>query len=541
MIFTSIEFAAFFIVVFITYWTVQRKIKVRNAVILAASFFFYGYWDPRFLFLIALSISIDFYCGMLIDKGKSEKNAGLQSLTFLALSALLFLVFPQLDFALKIIREHMFLSLSSVLLALFGVPLLFRYFANFEFSKRRKAFLIFSIFSNLTILGFFKYFNFFADSFAQLSESLFDITPTALTLDIILPVGISFYTFQTISYSVDIYRKELTHTNNIIDFGAFVSFFPQLVAGPIERGKNLLPQFQTVKQFPRGEQLSNALWLITWGIFKKVVVADNMAKIVDSTFHPFDIGNAGAGATDGLTLLVGVYAFSIQIYCDFSGYTDIARGIAKLFGFELMVNFKLPYFATDPSSFWRRWHISLSSWLRDYLYIPLGGNRGGSFFVYRNLSITMLLGGLWHGASWNFIIWGAYHGFLLSFYKACKLESPERVKISGKVILKVFIFFHLTCLGWLIFRAQNVETISHFMYYIVTSPTYSAITIENLSTVLFYSWFLVAFQCWQALSKSLTPVSKSHWFVSLNIWLFVLMSILVLASNKPSEFIYFAF
>ena len=272
-----------------------------------------------------------------------------------------------------------------------------------------------------------------------------------------------------------------------------------------------------------------------------MVIADNVAKITNSTFAAYDSANFAAATTDGGTLYVAVLAFAIQIYCDFSGYTDIARGTAKLFGFDLMLNFKLPYFAADPSSFWNRWHISLSSWLRDYLYIPLGGNRGGNVKTYRNLTLTMLLGGLWHGAAWNFIIWGAYHGLLLSVYRALGINTEREGYPKLKRILMTIFFFQLTCLGWLIFRAQNIETIGIVFSNIVFNPVFTAQTWSDLCTLFYYSWFLILFQFIQLALKTLNPMAKFHWFIRFNIWIYIGMSIMVLAAKGEQEFIYFAF
>ncbi|MDY7038200.1 MAG: MBOAT family O-acyltransferase, partial [Thermodesulfobacteriota bacterium] len=276
------------------------------------------------------------------------------------------------------------------------------------------------------------------------------------TLNIILPVGISFYTFQTMTYSIDIYRGELKPTHNFFDFALFVSFFPQLVAGPIERAKNLLPQIENRRQSSKA-QMFNGTHLIFWGLFKKVFVADNLGIIVDQVY--------GNPAATGVEYIIATWAFAFQIYGDFSGYSDIARGTAKCLGIELMHNFRQPYFAINPSDFWQHWHISLSSWLRDYLYIPLGGNRKGVWKTHRNLFITMLLGGLWHGAAWNFVIWGAYHGFIQSLhriifrtYQRSRSYLPSTSSL-WLYMLKAFIMFQFTCLGYIFFRAQNLDHI----------------------------------------------------------------------------------
>ena len=274
---------------------------------------------------------------------------------------------------------------------------------SFGERRRRVLFMTASVVSNLTVLGFFKYYNFFADSFVGIAHSLFGMTPSEWTLRIILPVGISFYTFQSLAYTIDVYRKKVDPVEQYLTVATCLSFFPLLVAGPIERPGHLFPQFMKPRSIT-WERWREGMWLIFWGLFKKVVVADNVATIVKAVFGPYD-GSAPSHLVphDGLRLLIGVYAFAFQIYGDFSGYSDIARGTARLMGFNIMLNFNLPYFATSPSDFWQRWHISLSTWLRDYLYIPLGGNRHGEKKTYRNLSLTMLLGGLWHGAAWTFL------------------------------------------------------------------------------------------------------------------------------------------
>lgn len=553
MLFTSIDFAVFLAVVFSLYWLLNKKVSWQNTLILVASYFFYGYWDARFLYLIVLSTTVDFLCGLMIDKGKVKRAKAIESAIFLFTCTFLFLIVPTLwesFHSAQSTAEFLAIAfefsigwqvLAITPIVLFVAWLIYPKLVNLDVQKRRKLFVTVSIVTNLSILGFFKYFNFFAESFSDLSIQLFGIAPNSLTLDIILPVGISFYTFQTMSYTIDVYRRELKSSDKLNGFAAYVSFFPQLVAGPIERGKHLLPQFQLPRAFPTGENLTEGVWLIVWGLFKKLVIADNVALIANTVFAPYDAGNFSNGTTDGLTLLIAVYAFAIQIYCDFSGYTDIARGTAKLFGFDLMVNFRLPYFAADPSSFWRRWHISLSTWLRDYLYIPLGGNRDGNLMTYRNLSLTMLLGGLWHGAAWTFVVWGLYHGALLSIYRALGIDTERPGYPHWKRFLMTLFFFHLTCIGWLIFRAQNMETIGLFLSNIVFNPIATEQTVEFAKTLLFYSWFLIGFQVIQFATKELNPMKLSHWFVRLNVWHFIIMSLVVFAASGTSEFIYFAF
>lgn len=557
MLFTSIDFAVFLVVVLAVYWLLRGRLTPQNLLLLAASYFFYGYWDVRFLYLIVISTVVDYSCARMIDRGSMALTDRLKASGFLLGSALLFVVpdynvvqfqHSGLQFSLQV--EWALLFAHAFGWKVFAASLIAVVLANLSYSRlqkldeahKRKGFVIASIVANLSILGFFKYFNFFADSFSGISQTLFGITPEWYTLEIILPVGISFYTFQTMSYTIDVYRRELKASKKLIDFAAYVSFFPQLVAGPIERGKRLLPQFQKLRPPPERGDIQEGCWLIAWGLFKKLVIADNLALVVNQTFAPFDQMLTGISTPeDGLRLLVALYAFALQIYCDFSGYTDIARGTARLFGFNLMINFRLPYFATDPSSFWRRWHISLSTWLRDYLYIPLGGNRGSSLMTYRNLSLTMLLGGLWHGASWTFVIWGAYQGALLCIYRALGIDGERAGFAAWKKLLMMVFFFQLTCIGWLIFRAQNVETISIFLDSIFLHPFGSEQAWLDLKTIFFYAWFLILFQVIQYRTGNLNPMTNWHWFVRLNVWIYVVMSLLTLASSSGREFIYFAF
>lgn len=554
MLFNSIEFPIFLAIVLAIYWSLRTRLRAQNILLLASSYVFYGWWDVRFLFLIVISTAIDYISGLLIDRGTVPIRKRIAVSGYVIGSALLFLVpnwsaahfsifaLPKLEDSASWISENGFLMLASVTIAVIVANIAIPLIASTHEKTRRRSALIISIAANLTILGFFKYFDFFAQSLSNVVEQITGSTPGDFTLGFILPVGISFYTFQTMSYTIDLYRKKTRSTDQFIDFAAYVAFFPQLVAGPIERASQLLPQFQ--KQRPRLdlERFKSSIWLIVWGLFKKMVVADNMANVVNATFGPFDDPNgAFAIPHDGLTLMVGVYAFAFQIYGDFSGYTDIARGVARLLGFDLMLNFNLPYFATSPSDFWRRWHISLSSWLRDYLYIPLGGNRDGGWGTYRNLTIVMLLGGLWHGAGWNFVIWGAYQGALLCIYRLIGFRSERKdLSLPSKIMFGV-IMFNLTCIGWLLFRAQNVATIKVFLVGIFTSPFASEQTWLDLQAVIYYGWFLVLFQIGQAYMRDLDLMKHLHWFIRLNIWIYLIMSLLVLAETSRQEFIYFAF
>ena len=365
--------------------------RVRNLFLLLASYVFYGAWDARFLTLLWISTAVDYVVGLRLH---ATEDPG-----------------------------------------------------------ARKRWLFVSLATNLGILGFFKYVGFFSTGLQALLEpSGVRLAPWAL--EVILPVGISFYTFQTLSYTIDIYRRQLAPTRNIVDFGLYVAFFPQLVAGPIERATHLLPQIQHQRRATLDEIYSGT-WLCLWGLFKKVVIADNLAPLVDSVYAP------GVSAT-GAEVLFASYAFTFQIYCDFSGYTDIARGVARIMGFDLMRNFNVPFLSASMTEFWRRWHISLSTWLRDYLYIPLGGNRRGTYRTLFNLMTTMVLGGLWHGAVWTFVVWGAFHGTLLALERAlrpvgARVQQAWPGGARVRKVLATIVTFHLVCLGFLVFRAESVS------------------------------------------------------------------------------------
>ncbi len=318
--------------------------------------------------------------------------------------------------------------------------------------RARKTWLVISLASNLSLLAVFKYANFFRES---LHLALPEVASLASPWNIVLPVGISFYTFQTMSYSIDVYRGRLEPEREFLPFMLYVAFFPQLVAGPIERAGHLLPQLRTrIAYVLRRDDLLAGLALISWGIFKKAALADNLARVVDVAY-------GRPGAHEGLDLLIATYAFAFQIFFDFSAYTDIARGSAQLFGIKLVRNFRLPYLAESPSDFWRRWHVSLSEWIRDYLYVPLGGNRGGVARTIFNLTLTMGLAGLWHGAAWNFVVWGLFHGLLLVVYRLvdrplAQLAAP--LPEGLKKGLRIFCMFQLTSLGWIFFRASDLES-----------------------------------------------------------------------------------
>lgn len=428
MLFNSISFALFLPIVFLLYWFLfnRKRLVLRNLFLLVVSYFFYGSWDWRFLSLIFISSLLDFLVGNSLHK-YNEIEASHQS---------------DLN-VLKGIRS------------------------------KKKILLGVSVISNIGLLGFFKYFNFFAESLVDLFK-VFNVNLATSTLDIILPVGISFYTFQTLSYTIDIYRKQLKPANGWIQFFAFVSFFPQLVAGPIERAKNLLPQFETLKE-PNYALFRSALLLISWGFFKKIMIADRIAVLVDSAY-------ADPSSASGFPMILAVLFFAFQLYLDFSAYSDIAKGTAALFGFNLINNFNRPYLATSFSNFWKRWHISLSSWFMDYVYIPLGGNRNGKFRTYLNSILVFAISGLWHGASWNFVLWGLLNVFfLLVFDPLLRFNVKNKADLTKNHmlvhLLKSFFIVSLWALSLIFFRADtfdvaietvvnlgfnNVESISNF-------------------------------------------------------------------------------
>src|SRR5690554_7687979 len=386
MLFNSFDFALFLPIVFILYWFVANKnIRMQNLLIVVASYVFYGWWDWRFLSLILFSTLVDYLVGVRL--GTEDNQA------------------------------------------------------------KRKVLLWTSILVNLGFLGFFKYYNFFLDNFIA-SFSFFGREITANSLNIILPVGISFYTFQTLSYSIDVYKRKLRPTKDFIAFAAFVSFFPQLVAGPIERAKNLLPQFFRSRTFDYNKAV-DGMRQILWGLFKKMVIADNAAEIANEIFN-------NSANYSGSTLLLGALFFTFQIYGDFSGYSDIAIGTSRLFGFDLMRNFNYPYFSRDIAEFWRRWHISLSTWFRDYLYIPLGGSKGRTWMKVRNVFIIFIVSGFWHGANWTFIVWGALNAiYFLPLLLTNRNRKHLEVVAEGEVLPSIKEFFlmlltfGLTVFAWI--------------------------------------------------------------------------------------------
>lgn len=393
MLFNSIDFAIFLPIVFTTYWFIlNNKIRLQNLLIVVASYIFYGWWDWKFLSLILFSTIVDYSIGLGLLKQRNQ--------------------------------------------------------------TKRKILLWTSILTNIGFLAFFKYYNFFLENFTT-AFSFFGTEIQPNTLNIILPVGISFYTFQTLSYSIDVYKRKIEPTKDFIAFSAFVSFFPQLVAGPIERATNLLPQFYKKRTFDYSKGV-DGLRQILWGLFKKIVIADNCGEYANLIFNNY---------TDyhGSTLVLGAVFFSFQIYGDFSGYSDIAIGTSRLFGFDLMKNFAFPYFSRDVAEFWRRWHISLSTWFRDYVYIPLGGNSGGKLMKVRNTFLIFVTSGLWHGANWTFVLWGGLNALyflplLLTKNNRNHIEIVAKGKIfpSFKEFIKIILTFSLTTFAWIFFRSENI-------------------------------------------------------------------------------------
>ena len=473
MLFNSIEFLLFLPVVFVLYWFVfDKNLKHQNLLILFSSYVFYGWWDYRFLSLIFLSTIVDYFIGLNIPKQDSE--------------------------------------------------------------KKQKLFLWGSILFNLGVLGFFKYYNFFVDSWIDLFSSIGYEIKSVWTLNIILPVGISFYTFQTMSYTIDIYKKKLQPTKDFISFASFVSFFPQLVAGPIERASNLLPQILKKREF-QYEQGVQGLRLILWGLFKKVVIADSLAPMVDNIFSNYE--DFGGGI-----LWLGAIYFAFQIYCDFSGYSDIAIGTSKLFGFELMSNFKFPYFSRNIGEFWRRWHISLSTWFRDYLYIPLGGSKGGKWKSIRNIFIIFLVSGFWHGANWTFIIWGLFHSilFLPSFiFKTNRkytssIIAENTLLPSLKEFFQVGTTFILVLIGWVFFRSETIIDSIGFitkMLFDLNIPNIYRSGILYVIIIFILDFFIR--------KNESSPFSFNYlrWIM----YFLITFSIISKFGNSNSEFIYFTF
>ena len=547
MLFNSVEFIVFFLITYSLYRLLS--FKWQNRMLLVASYIFYGWWDRRFLFLLILSSGFDFATGLMIGRGRLTVAQRAYPSVVVILASLVFVTIrweaiPSLSHSLNVYSILQIFPKVISDWAVFLVTILFVILANLVYHKlvtisssvRPKICLTLSLLANLSLLGFFKYFNFFISSVAPLIHS-FGIEPDFVFLHVILPVGISFYTFQSMSYTIDIYRGKLKATEHFFDFALLVAFFPQLVAGPIERAYNLLPQLTRPRHLTF-EQSTRGLFLILFGLFKKIAIADSVAQSVNAIYNT-------TGAVSWLDVVLATLLFTVQIYCDFSGYTDIARGVAKLLGIELMTNFNLPYFSKTASEFWQRWHISLSSWLRDYLYIPLGGNRQGELRTYFNLMMTMILGGLWHGAAWNFILWGFYQGSLLCIYRFLERRvwvfKKQSQNFFGSLVA-ILIFFIFTCYGWLLFRANSLQQVVEFTKIIITNfgdltlsiPKPSLSGLIGLSLLIIYE--LIEYRLGDVhFYLRLRPLVQGGFYAILT--LVILMGI----SNAPAQFIYFQF
>lgn len=474
MLFNSFEFAIFLPIVFLLYWFVFNKsIKLQNLFLLIVGYIFYGWWDWRFLFLIAFSTLFDFTIGIQLNK-----------------------------------TNH---------------------------AQKRKWLFIASCIVNIGLLGFFKYFNFFIDNFIIAFQSIgYQVSP--VTLKIILPVGISFYTFQSLSYTTDIYRKKMNPTKDLISFAAFISFFPQLVAGPIERAYHLLPQFHIKRYFDK-ELAIIGMRQILWGLFKKIVIADTLSGYVDQIFASYD-------TLPGSTLALGSIYFAVQIYCDFSGYSSIAIGTAKLFGFELMQNFNYPYFSTNVTQFWRRWHISLTSWFRDYVYIPLGGNKGTLSKTIFNTLFVFTLSGFWHGANWTFIIWGLLNGLYLipnlivGYNKKTKASNENTINVYA--FINMLVTFSLITFTWIFFRSANVSQAFNYISNLFSKSLFTypvqhgmAMTFPLITILFTIEWF--RYFNIKALQPKNIPV-----FLRWIIYLILIIGCLAFFKQNQS-FIYFQF
>lgn len=479
MFFNSLDFAVFLPIVFLLYWfLVGKSIQWQNILLIIASYVFYAWWDWRFLGLIIFSSFIDYGIGLQLAKQNE--------------------------------------------------------------ASKRKLLLWLSILVNLGFLGFFKYYNFFVDNFIE-AFTFFGHAIQPNTLDIILPVGISFYTFQTLSYTIDVYKRKLKPTNDIFSFLAFVSFFPQLVAGPIERATHLLPQFFKERKFHYSKAVDGCRQIL-WGFFKKVVIADNCAQYANDIFN-------NADSHSGSTLFLGAIFFSFQIYGDFSGYSDIAIGTSRLFGFDLKQNFAFPYFSRDIAEFWRRWHISLSTWFRDYLYIPLGGSRGGSWMQIRNIFIIFLVSGFWHGANWTFIIWGFLNAlYFLPLLLTKRNRSHLNVVAQDKLLPSLKELFHmgvtfcLTTLAWVFFRAESLGNALQYMKGVFNSSFWSLPTIRPLNLFILILFFVVIE--WQGRRQQYALedlLVKQHMVFRWAFYIVLIGITFVFSSQMNQEFIYFQF
>ncbi len=481
MLFNSLSFLLFLPIVFLLYWFVFKPLKWQNLLVVVASYVFYGWWDWRFLFLIALTTLCSFFSGLLIEHYEGERS------------------------------KQKWISASNIVL-------------------------------NLAILALFKYYNFFAENLQVLFNG-FGIHLDWPTLNVILPIGISFYTFQALSYSIDVYRKKINATRDIIAFFAFISFFPQLVAGPIERATNLLPQFLKSRAFDESKAV-DGLRQILWGFFKKVVVADTCASTLMYVWEDYQ-------QMSGISLFFGGLLFTFQIYGDFSGYSDIAIGTARLFGINLKRNFNYPYFSRSIPEFWRRWHISLMTWFRDYVYFPLGGSRCSKWKIIRNVFIVWGISGLWHGANWTFICWGLFHAVLLAIYNLLGINTKYEYEVADgrlfpslkELCLMLFTFF-LAVIGWIIFRAETMTQAVSYLHRMFTTP-FEGNSVGSLKYTFFFVVIMLLAEWVQRDKQHALEFVKSEGIlkcrvVRWSIYLSVLMMTLVFAGEQ-SQFIYFQF
>lgn len=484
MLFNSFEFALYLPIVFLIYWFVfNRNLKCQNLFIVVASYVFYAWWDIRFLLLIALITVVGFITGLLIDhyqKQDQEKDCP-------------------------------------------------------WYRNGAKLFCIGNIIFNLGILAYFKYCNFFIESFVDFFH-LFGATFSVHSLQIILPVGISFYTFQALSYTIDVYKNKLPATRDIVSFFAFVSFFPQLVAGPIERATNLLPQFYERRVFSYPAAV-DGLRQMLWGLFKKMVIADNCARLVDTVYDSYTTQSSPA-------LIIGAVCFSIQIYCDFSGYSDVAIGTARLFGFRLMKNFNYPYFSRDVAEFWRRWHILLTTWFRDYVYIPLGGSRVGRWRSVRNTMIIFVLSGIWHGANFTFLAWGAYSGLLfLPLLLGKKNRRYTGIPAEGRLLpsageaLSIFVTFILITVGWVFFRSETI--LQAFNYLSLIGSSYWELP-HNKKILLLVGMFMIC-EWFQRDKEHVLQIDNLPRWVRWLVYYLLIGICLSFAVEEEVPFIYFQF
>lgn len=477
MLFNSFEFLVFLPIVFALYWLLRKRVRWQNALIVVASYVFYGWWDWRFLILIAFTTLCSFVSGLGIERAEGDR------------------------------RRQKWISAGNIII-------------------------------NLLVLGCFKYLNFFGENFSHLLQ-LLGLTADWTTLNIILPVGVSFYTFQALSYTIDVYRGKMQPTHDPVAFFAFIGFFPQLVAGPIERAANLLPQFQKQRRFTY-EEGADGMRQILWGMFKKVVIADNCALVVNKVFADYYTMQSS-------TLILGALLFTIQIYCDFSGYSDIAIGTGKLFNIRLMRNFNNPYFSRDIAEFWRRWHISLTTWFRDYIYIPLGGSRTTKGKILRNTFVIFLVSGLWHGANWTFVCWGTYHALLFlplilsgMNRKYTNIVAEGHLLPTLKECFQMGLTFILAAIGWIIFRSETIGQAWEYMVGLCThwgegymDATCSPLLLVGIPLMLLVEWL---------------TRSRNHGLdiANLPIWLrytsyIAILSMILLFCGTEQTFIYFQF